>query len=126
MIISVIDKVIDFVNSIINLLIREDLFSISMVQEVSKWDIVCHSANRNVVSSFNSFATVGQFIQNKIMQKMCKMTGTLANWYSLDSIQKEHSNEYQHDRVKIVFKHLCSLVPRTKVASASKGLRLLT
>ena len=32
------------------------------------------------------------------------MTETLANGYSSESTQQEHSNEYQHDRVEMVFK----------------------
>ena len=32
------------------------------------------------------------------------------------------SNEYQHDRVKMVFKNLCVLVLWTKVPSALEGL----
>ena len=36
--------------------------------------------------------------------------------------QKEISNEYQHDRVEMVFKNLCVLVLWTKVASALEGL----
>ena len=35
----------------------------------------------------------------------------------------ENSNDYQHGRVKIVFKNLCVIVPWTKVASALEGLR---
>ena len=32
------------------------------------------------------------------------MTETLTNWYSSESTQRELSNEYQHDRVRTVFK----------------------
>ena len=46
------------------------------------------------------------------------MIETLANGYSSDSTQQELSNEYQHDRVKMVFKNLCILVIWTKVALA--------
>ena len=40
------------------------------------------------------------------------MTETLANGYSFESTQQEFSNEYQHDRVSMVFKksfHPCAL-----------------
>ena len=58
------------------------------------------------------------------MQKSCKMTETLAYGYSSESTQLELSNEYQHDRVKMVFKNICVLVLWTKVpASALEGLR---
>ena len=50
------------------------------------------------------------------------MTETQANGYSSKSTQRELSNEYQHDRVKTVFKNLCVLVLRTKVALALEGL----
>ena len=51
------------------------------------------------------------------------MTETLANGYSSESAQQELSNEYQHDRVKIVFRNVCILVLWTNVASALEGLR---
>ena len=35
------------------------------------------------------------------------MTETLANGYSFENTQQELSNEYQHDRVSMVFKNLC-------------------
>ena len=40
------------------------------------------------------------------------MTETLGNWYSSESTRRELSNEYQFDRVKMIFKkslHLCAL-----------------
>ena len=49
------------------------------------------------------------------------MTETLAHGYSSESTRQELSNEYQHDRVYMVFKNLCILVLRTKVASALEG-----
>ena len=58
------------------------------------------------------------------MQKPLKMTETLAHAYSSESTQRELSNEYQHDRVQMVFKDLCILVLWTKVASALEGLML--
>ena len=57
-----------------------------------------------------------------MMQKNFKMTEPLANGYSSESTQRELSDEYQHDRVKMVFKNLCVLVLWTKVASALEGL----
>ena len=50
------------------------------------------------------------------------MTETMANGYSSESTQRELSNEYQNDRVWMVFKDFLSLVPWTKVVSALKGL----
>ena len=50
------------------------------------------------------------------------MTETLANGYSFESAQRELSNEYQHDIVKMDFENLCILVLWTKVASALEGL----
>ena len=61
-----------------------------------------------------------------MMQKtFLKMTGTLTHGYSSVSIQRQLSNEYQHDRVKMVFKNLCILFLRTKVASTLEGLRVV-
>ena len=56
------------------------------------------------------------------MQKTFKMTETLAYGYSSESTQQELSNEYQHDRVLMVFKNICILVLRMKVALALEGL----
>ena len=50
------------------------------------------------------------------------MTETLANGYSYESTRQELSNEYQHDRVSMVFEHICILVLWMKVASALEGL----
>ena len=50
------------------------------------------------------------------------MTETLANGYSYESTQRELSNEYQHDRVSMVFKNISVPVRWTKVASALEGL----
>ena len=47
---------------------------------------------------------------------------TLANGYSSDRTQPELSNEYQHGRVKKVFKIFCVLEPLMKVTSALKGI----
>ena len=59
------------------------------------------------------------------MQKTWKMTEILANGYSSESTLRELSNEYQHDRVLMVFKDFGILVLWMKVASALEGLTLL-
>ena len=51
------------------------------------------------------------------------MIETLANGYSYESTHRELSNEYQDDRVQIVFKNICILVLWMKVTSALEGLR---
>ena len=51
------------------------------------------------------------------------MTKTMAHGYSSDSTQRELSNEHQHDRVLTIFKKLCVLVLRTKIAFALERLR---
>ena len=51
------------------------------------------------------------------------MTKTLANGYSYESSQQELSNEYQDDKVWMVFKDLCVLVLWTEIASGLEGLR---
>ena len=51
------------------------------------------------------------------------MTETLVNGYSSESTHQELSNEYQHDRVSMIFKNLCILVLWKKVALALEGLR---
>ena len=51
------------------------------------------------------------------------MTETLANGYSSERTQRELSNEYQHDRVWMVFRNICIFVLWTKVASALAGSR---
>ena len=50
-----------------------------------------------------------------------RITETLAYGYPSESTQPELSNEFQHDRVYMVFKILC--VFWTRVASALEGLR---
>ena len=65
---------------------------------------------------------VANFGQYKMMRKTWKMSETLANGYSSESTQRELSNEYQHDQVKMVFKNLYIFVLWTKVASALEGL----
>ena len=51
------------------------------------------------------------------------MVETLEYGYSSESTQRELSNEYQHDKVQMVFKNLCVLVLWIKVASAMEGLK---
>ena len=46
------------------------------------------------------------------------MTETLANGYSSEGTHRELSNEYQHDRVWMIFNKNCILMLWTKVASA--------
>ena len=50
------------------------------------------------------------------------MIEPLAYGYLSESVQRELSNEYQHDRVKMVFKNLCVLWLWTKVATALEEL----
>ena len=54
------------------------------------------------------------------MIETCKMAETLVH----GSTKRELSNEYVHDRVWMVFKSICFLMLRTKVASELKGLRV--
>ena len=56
------------------------------------------------------------------MQKKQKITETLANGYSSERTRRELSNEYQDDRVSMVFQESCILVLWTKVVSALEGL----
>ena len=58
------------------------------------------------------------------MQKKTKITETLANGYSYESTRQELSNEYQDDRVSMVFQELFILVLGTKVVSALEGLNI--
>ena len=71
----------------------------------------------------NPYAAAGfKFGQYKMMQKTWKMTETLANGYSSESTRRELSNEYQHDRVLMIFTNICIFVLWKKVASALEGL----
>ena len=57
-----------------------------------------------------------------VCKECWKMTETQAYGYSSERTQQELSNEYQHDRVWMVFKSLFVLsVPWMKVASALEG-----
>ena len=60
----------------------------------------------------NPYAAGGYFDKYKMMQKTWKLTETLANGYSSERTQWELSNEYQLDRVEVVFQkslHPCAL-----------------
>ena len=52
------------------------------------------------------------------------MTETLVRGYSSESAQRELTNEYHHDRVKMVFKNRYVLVLLAKVASALEELNM--
>ena len=52
------------------------------------------------------------------------MTETMANGYSSDSTQRELSNEYQHDRVKMIF-YNSFFVHWMKVTSAAEWLFII-
>ena len=54
-----------------------------------------------------------------------KITETLANGYSSENTRRELSNEYQDDRVSMVFQEFCILVLWTKVVSALEGLTFI-
>ena len=54
----------------------------------------------------NPYAAGCLFVQYKNVQKSWKITETLAYGYSSDSTQRELSNEYQQERVSMVFKNL--------------------
>ena len=58
-----------------------------------------------------------------MMQKNLKITETLANGYSYESTQREHSNEYQHDRVRMVFRDIFVFVLWRKVGAALEGFK---
>ena len=53
-----------------------------------------------------------------MIHKTLQMTENLVHGYSSESAQRELFNEYQHDRVKKVFKNICILMLWTEVASA--------
>ena len=55
--------------------------------------------------------------------KRLKMTETLAYGYPYMGTQRELSNEYHHDRIKMVFKNLCVPVLWMKVSLISEGLK---
>ena len=49
------------------------------------------------------------------------MTETLANGYLSESTLQDLSNEYQHDRIKMIFKIFCFFVHLTKATLTSEG-----
>ena len=53
------------------------------------------------------------------------LTETVANGYSSDSTQRELSNEYQHDRVKMIFISFCFFVHWTKFSLSSRRVNLM-
>ena len=65
---------------------------------------------------------VANLANTKICKKPRKITETLANGYSSESTRQELSNEYQDDRVSMVYEESCILVLWTKVVSALEGL----
>ena len=71
----------------------------------------------------NAILTLMLLVANLANTKWCKkpwkMTETLAHVYSSESTQRELSNEYHHERVKMI------LVLRTKVTLTLTMLRLL-
>ena len=67
---------------------------------------------------------VANLANTKRCKKKRKITETLANGYSSESTRRELSNEYQDDRVSMVFQESCILVLWTKVVSALEGLTL--
>ena len=79
----------------------------------------------NLAGLFNPYAASGLFSQYKMMQKKPKMSKTLALGYSSGSTQRVLSNEYQHDRVGIIFKNPCALMLWMEVALALEGLKCM-
>ena len=77
-------------------------------------------------TSRNPYAASGYFNQNKMMKKSWNMTETFSYGYSSEGTLQELSNEYQHDRVQMVFKNIFILVLWTKLVSALKGLKFNT
>ena len=50
------------------------------------------------------------------------MTETMTHGCSSEGTQQDPSNEYQHYRVKVIFKNPCIIVLWTKVSSTLEGL----
>ena len=79
----------------------------------------------------NPYAAGGQFGNYKMVQKTSKMTKTLTNGYSSESTRRELSNEYQHDRVLMIFedfvllKNVGSDLTRVKPRRQQKRARIL-
>ena len=68
---------------------------------------------------------VANLANTKRCKKPRKITETLSNGYSSESSRRELSNEYQDDRVSMVFQESCILVLWTEVVSALEGLRVI-
>ena len=66
-------------------------------------------------------AAGGGFGLYKMMLNPLKMTETLTHGYSSESTQQELMNDYQNDRVHMVFISVSVLVLWTKLASALEG-----
>ena len=69
-------------------------------------------------------SVVSEFTCTKWCKTPPKMAATLEHRYSFERTQRELSNEYQHDRVWMVFKNLCVTMLWMTVASALQGLRI--
>ena len=69
---------------------------------------------------------VANLANKKGYKKIEKNTETLVHGYSCESTQQQElSNEYQHDRVKMISKNLCVLVLWNKIrASTLEGLNM--
>ena len=65
---------------------------------------------------------VANLANRKKLQKIRKITETLANGYSSESTRRELSNEYQDDRVSMISQECFILVLWTKIVSALEGL----
>ena len=62
-----------------------------------------------LINSYLLVAILSWPIQNNV-KILKRNTETLAHGHQSESTQRELSNKYQHDRVKMVFKNLCILV----------------
>ena len=65
---------------------------------------------------------VANLAYTKWCKKTEKLNETLEYGYSSESTQRDLSNEYQQNRVKMFFKILCILVLWAKVVLALEGL----
>ena len=78
---------------------------------------ILQKKTQNELNTVNPCAAGSQFRQYKIVQKNWKSTVTLVHGYSsesIQSIQQELSNEYQHDRVQLIVKYFCITSTWTK------------
>ena len=66
---------------------------------------------------------VANLANTKTCKKPRKITETLANGHSSESTRQELSNEYQDDRVSMVFQESCIIVLWMKVVSALEGFK---